>query len=196
MINTIGIGLVAITIPVEITLIASSLNWFNNINKEQQKISVEYSKTWKCPDCSPAERYVLKELQRTTKIKDRNALATIMGNIKQESRFISNICEGGARVSYYDCHRGGYGLIQWTTQNRYMGLGSFCKKYGCDPSSLEGQTRYMINENVFQRYLPEFEGSGQSVHQYMIPAYYWLGWGIKGNREYYAYDYTNKLIFS
>ena len=116
-----------------------------------------------------------------------------MGNIKQESRFIPNICEGGARVSYDSCHSGGYGLIQWTSVGRYNNLGKFCDKYGCDPSSLEGQTRYMINENIFQRYLPMFEGNGQTVSQYMVPAYYWLGWGIKGSRELYAYDYVKKL---
>ena len=153
-------------------------------------------KEWKCPECSPEEKYVLKELQVKTKIQDRNALATILGNIKQESKFISNICEGGARVSYNACLRGGYGLIQWTTVGRYNGLGNFCKKYGCDPSSLEGQTRYMINENIFQRYLPMFEGGGQTVSQYMVPAYYWLGWGIKGNREIYAYDYHAKLVWA
>ena len=157
---------------------------------------VSYQATWKCEDCSPNEQYVLKELQEHTKISDRNALATIMGNIKQESKFISNICEGGARVSYSDCHSGGYGLIQWTSIGRYNNLGKFCDKYGCDPSSLEGQTRYMINESVFQRYLPEFEGNGKTVHQYMVPAYYWLGWGIKGPRETYAYQYTKKLVWS
>ena len=149
--------------------------------------------SWKCPDCSPEEKYVLAELQEHTKITDRNALATIMGNIKQESKFISNICEGGARVPYDSCHSGGYGLIQWTSVNRYDNLGRFCKKYDCDPSSLEGQTRYMINESVFQRYLPEFEGRGKTVSQYMVPAYYWLGWGIKGARETYAYEYTKQL---
>ena len=154
------------------------------------------SATWKCPDCTPEEKYVLSELQRHTKISDRNALATIMGNIKQESNFRSNICEGGARVSYGDCHIGGYGLIQWTSVGRYNNLGKFCENYGCDPSSLEGQTRYMINESVFQRYLPMFEGRGQTVRQYMIPAYYWLGWGIKGSRETYAYEYTKKLFLS
>lgn len=153
-------------------------------------------KTWKCEDCSPEEKYVLEQLQEHTKISDRNALATIMGNIKQESKFIPNICEGGARVSYLNCTRGGYGLIQWTSIGRYNNLGKFCDKYGCDPSSLEGQTRYMINENIFQRYLPEFEGRGRTVAQYMVPAYYWLGWGIKGNRELYAYDYHKKLVLS
>ena len=154
---------------------------------------VEIEKTWKCPDCTPEEQYVLSELQEHTRITDRNALATIMGNIKQESRFIPNICEGGARVSYDSCHSGGYGLIQWTSVGRYNNLGKFCDKYECDPSSLKGQTRYMINENIFQRYLPMFEGNGQTVSQYMVPAYYWLGWGIKGSRELYAYDYVKKL---
>ena len=50
--------------------------------------------TWKCPECSESEKYVLAELQQHTKITDRNALATIMGNIKQESNFHSNIWGG------------------------------------------------------------------------------------------------------
>lgn len=154
---------------------------------------VEYTNTWKCPDCTPEEKYVLKQLQKTTKISDRNALATILGNIKQESKFTSNICEGGARVSYSDCHSGGYGLIQWTSENRYLGLGKFAEKYGCDPSSFECQTRYMINEDIFQNYLPFFEGSGQTVSYYMGAAYKWLGWGIKGPRQTYSYDYVNRL---
>ena len=155
---------------------------------------VAYKKSWKCPGCSTNEKYVLEQLQEKTKISDRNALATIMGNIKSESNFHPNICEGGARVPYNNCHSGGYGLIQWTSVNRYRNLGKFATKYGYDPSSLEGQTAYMINENVFQRYLPEFEGSGKSVDQYMVTAYYWLGWGIKGHRQQYAYDYTKKMV--
>jgi len=149
---------------------------------------------WTCPECTPNEQYVLAQLQEHTRITDRNALATIMGNIKSESNFTPDICEGGARVSYHQCLTGGFGLIQWTSIGRYNNLGKFCKKYDCDPSSLEGQTRFMINENIFQRYLPMFEGNGQTVRQYMVPAYYWLGWGIKGHRETFAYDYTKKII--
>ena len=152
--------------------------------------------TWKCPDCNFNEKYIPGKTPRKTKISDRNALATIMGNIKSESNFHPNICEGGSRVPYDACHRGGYGLVQWTSINRYNNLGRFCKTYGCDPSSLEGQTNYMINESVFQRYLPEFEGRGYTVSQYMVPAYYWLGWGIKGHREQYAYDYSKRLTLS
>ena len=165
--------------------------------EEVVRIEVKpYEKTWQLPGGTPAEQYVLAELQEKTKISDRNALATILGNIKSESNFHPNICEGGARVPYGDCHRGGYGLIQWTSVNRYNNLGKFCNKYDCDPSSLEGQTRYMINENIFQRYLPMFEGGGQTVRQYMVPAYYWLGWGIKGHRELYAYEYSKKLVLA
>ena len=162
--------------------------------QESKVVELEVTPTaWTCPDCTENEQYVLAELQKHTKISDRNALAAIMGNIKQESNFVPNICEGGARVPYNDCHRGGYGLIQWTSINRYNNLGKFCENYGCDPSSLEGQTRYMINESTFQKYLPEFEGRGFTVSQYMVPSFYWLGWGIKGNREVYAYQYVNKL---
>ena len=181
---------------------ALTLGFWNPVPKTVEAPEIQplpvipYEASWKCEDCSPEEQYVLEQLQKHTKISDRNALATIMGNIQQESRFTANICEGGALVNYDECHSGGYGLIQWTSIGRYNNLGKFCDKYGCDPSTLEGQTRYMINENVFQRYLPEFEGRGRTVHQYMVPAYYWLGWGIKGNRELYAYDYVKKLVWS
>jgi hypothetical protein len=154
----------------------------------------EYVPRWTLPTGNPAEQYVLEQLQEHTNITDPNALATILGNIKQESNFHPDICEGGARVSYSDCRSGGYGLVQWTSINRYNNLGKFCEKFACDPSSLEGQTRYMINESTFQKYLPEFEGRGFTVSQYMVPSYYWLGWGIKGKREVYAWDYSKKLV--
>ena len=157
---------------------------------------VPYEPSWQCLDCSPEEKYVLEQLQDQTRITDRNALATILGNIKQESKFYPNICEGGARVLYDDCHRGGYGLIQWTSTQRYLGLRYFSNKYGCDPSTLECQTRYMINENQFQKVLPEFEGNGQSINQYMVPSYYWLGWGVEGSRKAYSHQYTSKLVMA
>ena len=163
------------------------------IKVQSEPVIVEKA-TWKCPDCTPNEKVVLEALQEYTKISDRNALAAIMGNIQQESKFIPNICEGGARISYLECKKGGFGLIQWTSIGRYKGLGNFCAKYNCNPSSLDGQVRWMINEPIFRRVLPQFEGSGQTVSYYMRPAYVWLGWGIKGNRELYAYDYTKKMV--
>ena len=175
------------SVPIFVTSPPPVQTYVANLKEEQ---------TWKCPECTPEEKYVLEQLQEHTKIKDRNALATILGNIQQESRFVADICEGGSRVSYTECKVGGYGLIQWTSIGRYKGLGNFCAKYVCDPSSLEGQTRWMINEPIFQRVLPQFEGGGQTVSYYMKPAYRWLGWGIKGNRENYSYNYSKQLILS
>ena len=54
----------------------------------------------------------------------------------------------------------------------------------------------MINESQFQKILPEFQGMGRPIHQYMVGAYYWLGWGIKGHREYYAHQYYKKFVWS
>ena len=54
---------------------------------------VPYKPSWKCPECTDSEKHVLEQIQAKTRITDRNALATIMGNIKQESKFIPNICE-------------------------------------------------------------------------------------------------------
>jgi len=113
-----------------------------SVNKEKAIKLEVVEKQWTCPSCNKNEQYVLKELQERTKISDRNALATIMGNIKSESGFRPNVCEGGAIVPYKQCLRGGYGLIQWTTAARYNGLGKFCSKFNCDPSSLEGHTVY------------------------------------------------------
>ena len=197
ILKTIGIGILVASVP-------SGVNWLNVKQSSEilpepppiVEIVVEPVKTWKCPGCTEEEQYVLNELQERTQITDRNALATILGNIKQESKFVANVCEGGARVPYNDCHRGGYGLIQWTSTHRYLGLGHFANKYGCDPSTLECQTRYMINEPIFQKVLPDFEGTGQTVAQYMVPAYYWLGWGIRGPRDTYAYNYTKQMVFS
>ena len=108
-------------------------------------------KIWQCPTCNTAEKKTLKFLQ-TRGITDEYALATVMGNIKQESNFISNICEGGHRVSYHRCRSGGYGLIQWTSPNRYYGLGRYAKNTGGDPSSIHTQLYYMITEREWMGY--------------------------------------------
>jgi hypothetical protein len=146
-----------------------------------------------CPECTAQQQYVLEQLQVQAEVTDKVALAVLMGNVQQESNFKSNICEGGAIVPYDRCLRGGYGLIQWTTQARYDGLGLFCKKYNCDPSSIEGQTRYMINEMKFRNDLHAFQTNHQSVAYYMNSAYYWLGWGIHGNRTKHTYTFLDKL---
>ena len=145
-----------------------------------------------CKGCSTHENLALEYFQDRG-IKDRNALATIMGNIKQESTFVPNICEGGSRTSYHNCY-GGYGLIQWTSANRYHGLGDFARKYGGSPSSLETQLRYLTNEVQWQQIEEKMKTPGKSISRYMNYAYSWIGWGIHGARTDYAYEYANKLI--
>ena len=145
-----------------------------------------------CKGCNQHENATLAFFQDRG-IKDRNALATIMGNIRQESTFVPNICEGGSRTSWSNCG-GGYGLIQWTSANRYYGLGDFAKKYGGSPSSLHTQLRYLTNEVQWQRIEDQMKTPGKSIDRYMNYAYSWIGWGHHGARTSYAYDYASRLI--
>jgi hypothetical protein len=145
-----------------------------------------------CKDCNANEVKTLEFLQERG-IKDRQALATILGNIKQESMFVSNVCEGGARIPYQSCRSGGYGIIQWTSSNRYYGLGSFANRYGGNPSTIDTQLRYMVTEPQWRRIEPALIRGGDSVGGYMRHAYSWLGWGVQGARAHYSYGYLNKL---
>ena len=145
-----------------------------------------------CSECTAYEQQTLEFLQQRG-ITDQNALAVVLGNIQQESRFKPNICEGGAIVPYDQCLRGGYGLIQWTSINRYRGLGDFAAKYGGSPTSLSTQLRYMVNESQWTEYELYLKTYGHTIEYYMTHAYPWLGWGIHGNRTTYAYDYRSKF---
>ena len=145
-----------------------------------------------CKGCNENENVALDYFQDIG-ITDKNALATILGNIKQESTFVPNICEGGSRTNYRNCY-GGYGLIQWTSANRYYGLGDFAKKYGGSPSSLQTQLRYLTNEVQWRRIEDRMKKGGRSIYSYMNDAYSWIGWGIHGARTSYAHDYANRLI--
>jgi len=64
-----------------------------------------------CKGCNEYENKTLNFLQDRG-IRDKYALATVMGNIRQESTFVPNICEGGARTSYRGCRSGGFGIVQ------------------------------------------------------------------------------------
>ena len=145
-----------------------------------------------CKGCSEHETIALNYFQ-SQGIKDKNALATILGNIKQESMFVPNICEGGGRTSYYNCY-GGYGLIQWTSSDRYHGLGNFARRIGDSPSSVQTQLRYLTTETQWKQIESRLKKSGKSIDSYMNDTYSWIGWGIHGARTHYAYQYANKLV--
>lgn len=166
----------------------------NQVVVEEEPV-VEEVKTisqWALPGASHNERVVLDALQERG-ITDKAALATIMGNIKQESRFHSNICEGGARIGFWSCTTGGYGLIQWTTIDRYNGLARHSRLIGRDPSSTEAQISYLFTERQWKSIEPSLKTPGQSINFYMNKAYYWLGWGHHGRRTTYAFNYASRL---
>jgi hypothetical protein len=148
-----------------------------------------------CKGCNKYESRTLAFLQDRG-IYDKNALATIMGNIRQESTFIPNICEGGARVSYHSCRSGGYGLIQWTDSARYNGLGRHATKIGANPSSLETQLDYMLNESDWRMIERHMKTPGRTINDYMRLARKWIRWGHHGARTDYAYNYANKMILT
>jgi hypothetical protein len=145
-----------------------------------------------CKGCSEHEQLAVDYFQEQG-IKDRNALATILGNIKQESMFVPNICEGGSRTQYHHCGRG-YGLIQWTSADRYYGLGDFAKRFGGNPSSFQTQLGYLTTEVQWKRIANRMKTPGKSINRYMDYAYSWIGWGIHGARTSYAHEYANRLI--
>ena len=147
-----------------------------------------------CKGCNEHENAALAYFQGIG-IKDRNALATIMGNIRQESTFVPNICEGGSRTSYYNCGRG-YGLIQFTSASRYYGLGAFAKKIGGNPSTADTQLRYITTEPQWKSIENRMRVSGKSIDRYMNYAYEWIGWGHHGARTQYAYDYAKRLVLA
>ena len=147
-----------------------------------------------CKGCNENENVALNYFQGIG-IKDRNALATIMGNIRQESTFVPNICEGGSRTQYHNCG-GGYGLIQWTSANRYYGLGEFARKVGSSPSTMETQLRYLTSEIQWKGIENRMKQNGRSIYSYMNDAYSWIGWGHHGARTSYAYDYANRLVLT
>jgi hypothetical protein len=147
-----------------------------------------------CKGCNVNENITLAFFQDHG-VKDKNALATIMGNIKQESMFVPNICEGGFRTSYRGCGRG-YGLIQFTSASRYYGLGTFANRIGGNPSGLHTQLKYIVYEPQWRNIEWRMKTPGKSIDRYMSYAHSWLGWVIHGNRTYYAYNYAKRMTYT
>ena len=148
-----------------------------------------------CKGCNTNETKTVEFLQKRG-ITDKNAIATIMGNIRQESTFIPNICEGGARVPYHQCRSGGVGILQWTNAPRYYGLGKFAARIGGDPSTLDTQLQYMLYEGDWKMIEPYMKTPGKSITDYMRLASKWIRWGHHGARTDFAYNYVNKLVLT
>ena len=145
-----------------------------------------------CNGCTQAEQETL-EFFYAEGIKDKHALAMIMGSIKQESRFQPSVCEGGFITSWQGCTRGGYGLIQFTSYHRYYGLGNYAARTGQAPEQLKTQLEYIVTEREWKSASTIFMREGLPMYSYDRAGRIWLGYGIKGNRLLYAWQYVDKI---
>ena len=188
-------------VPEKESLELTVQDFSNQKDTKSQKLNITETKVenkekiWKCKGCNQTETYALSYLQKQG-IKDKNALATIMGNIKQESDFVPNICEGGVRVNYESCRSGGFGIIQFTDAARYDGLGKFAYRIGGNPSSIDTQLKYMLHEVDWKMIEPRMKTPGKSIDQYMYYASKWIRWGHHGARTDFAYNYAKKMVLT
>ena len=161
---------------------------------EEEKAETITVKRWDLPNGNYAERYIVKILQKRG-ITDKYALAVILGNIKQESMFISNICEGGARSFNINIVIVGV-MVSFSGPPAVVitGLGRHANANGMNPSSLEAQVSYLFTETQWRDIEYRMKTPNQSIGYYMNSAYYWLGWGIHGNRTHYSHQYLNALV--
>jgi len=157
-----------------------------------EQVEPETKYVWVGENFTETETRVLKFLQEQG-ITDRAALATILGNIKQESKFDTKVCEGGKKTGYGDCIRGGFGLIQWTTVARYQGLGNYARINKLCPNSLEAQLGWMVTEVEWKKVEHIWKTPGNTIEGYMGAAKKWLGWGVHGKRTVYSYQYYDTL---
>ena len=176
----------------ELLALEAILNEVGNPIIEVQIAEAPAEQRWMGQGFTETETAVLNYFQEYG-ITDRAALAVLLGNVKQESRFDTQVCEGGTRPGYHGCRRGGFGLIQWTTQGRYSGLGRHAQAIGGSPTELDTQLSYLVTEVEWKKVEHIFREEGRSIASYMNAAYRWLGWGIHGNRTAYANDYYNRL---
>jgi len=191
--TTLAASTLLATVPVSSSLPTPTETVAVNTSQTPTVVETAKEKRLTCTGCNDNEIAALNFFQDKG-ITDKNALATILGNIKQESTFIPNICEGGARTTYRGCRSGGFGILQWTSSDRYHGLGQFAYKMGGDPSGLDTQLKYIFEEPQWMRILDRMKTPGKSIDRYMAYAYSWIGWGIHGARTAYAYDYARRIV--
>ena len=158
----------------------------------EQIIKVEPKPTISCIGCTTAENKTLNFFH-SRGVKDHYALAMIMGSIKQESNFKPSVCEGGYITSWAGCTRGGYGLIQFTSSHRYYGLGSYARRIGKAPEDIDTQLKYIVTEREWKSASAIFKQDGLGMPSYDYAGKIWLGYGIKGNRLNYAWQYVSRI---
>ena len=75
-----------------------------------------------------------------------NAIAGIMGNMQAESSLEPNIIEGGGHADEITVGGPGYGLCQWTSQDRQQRLVNLAQSRGTSTSDTDTQLDFMLSE--------------------------------------------------
>lgn len=112
-------------------------------------------------------------------ITDKNAIATVLGNIQQESSF---------RVDAWNESEGSYGLMQWRL-GRLRRLKAYCRTL----TDARCQLFFMISEQDWRNVEHLLKTPGQSIEFYNDAMKKYLRWGIEGSRREYARDYLKIL---
>ena len=130
---------------------------------------------------SDVEEEVIRVLAHRN-ITDINAVATVLGNIQQESGF---------KVNALNASEGSFGLIQWRLERRNR-LESYCK----DLNDVRCQLFFMVSESDWAAIESDMQITGQSIEYYNGLMKKNLRWGIEGNRVKYAYEYSRSNLLS
>lgn len=115
------------------------------------------------------------------------AAAAIMGSMQQESSFNPTASQlgGGIEASIAQGEgTNGYGLCQWTG-SRTQELVNFCNANGMDPSSIDGQIAFMVDEMSKRGSLDAFASAGDLSAALSVMKDY-EGYGEAGSRDEYA----------
>jgi hypothetical protein len=140
---------------------------------------------WTLRNATAEEQRVLDYFQDYG-ITDKAALAVLLGNIKQESKFNTESVRVVGTLVTTVAIEVGLVLIQWTTPGRYAGLKRYAANNRCDIHSLECQLGYVTHEVEWRKAEHGFKRTGNSINGYMHYAKRWLGWGVHGASTTYA----------
>ena len=92
----------------------------------------------------------------------QESAAAIVGNLYAESALNPRVVEGGSIVTEdfraYDGGKtfsGGFGLVQWTSEDRVAGLQAYADENGLNVTSIEAQVGFLVVELANYGYAPD-----------------------------------------
>ena len=111
-------------------------------------------------------------------IMDNNAIAAVLGSIRQESNF---------DPFNYNSYEEAFGIFQWRLDRRRR------LEERCGNMTISCQMHYAFSESDWKSIENELKTPGESIEVYTQSMRKYLRYGIAGNRINYAYEYANIL---